>query len=226
MNIGKLKAEQVIKNYKELCNILNEKVKGGKSKQLQLKDFERYFKYHKEGNKFIIDKIYDKPKKKINNRKPKYFKSCKMDTLLYNKKGVYKIVQENKIYIGSTIRSFRIRFLGHMYDDNVLPTRDMLLNEGYFDVIWIAPDNANEKEIRDVENKYIKYYKKNKDWTCINKNEAWVMENVIIKKPKYKRIKINKQDYKKAIEILKNNGIDFIQYNKKKEGVKCQENVI
>lgn len=147
MKIENLEIKQVVKNYKELCNILNEKVKGGKSKQLQLKDFERYFKYHKEGNKFIIDQIYNKPKKKINNRN-KYFKCCKMDISLYQKKGVYKIVQKNKIYIGSTIQSFRIRFLGHMYDYNVLPTRDMLLNGGYFDVIWIAPDNATEKEIR------------------------------------------------------------------------------
>ena len=214
MKIENLEIKQVVKNYKELCNILNEKVKGGKSKQLQLKDFERYFKYHKEGNKFIIDQIYNKPKKKINNRN-KYFKCCKMDISLYQKKGVYKIVQKNKIYIGSTIQSFRIRFLGHMYDYNVLPTRDMLLNGGYFDVIWIAPDNATEKEIRKKENKYINYYKNNKNWICVNKNDAWVMKNVIkVKKPKFKKIKINKEDYKKAVNLLLKNNIDFISLKK------------
>jgi hypothetical protein len=215
MKIKNLEVKQTIKNYKELCNILNEKVKSGKSKQLQLKDFERYFKYHKEGNKFIIDQIYNKPKKKINNRKPRYFKCCKMDISLYQKKGVYKIVQDNKVYIGSTIHNFRRRFLDHKRDDNTLPTKDMLLNEGYFDVIWIAPNNATEKEIREKENKYINYYKNNKNWICVNKNDAWVMKNVIkVKKPKFKKIKINKKDYKKAVNLLLKNNIDFISLKK------------
>jgi hypothetical protein len=68
MNINNLKEGQIIKNYKELCNILNITSKGGKSKQLQLSDLERYFKYTKDGNKFIINEIYKDPLQKIDNR--------------------------------------------------------------------------------------------------------------------------------------------------------------
>lgn len=52
---------QIFKNYKKLCEYLEEQVKTGKSKQLQLKDWSRYFTWHNEGNKFVIDKVFDEP---------------------------------------------------------------------------------------------------------------------------------------------------------------------
>lgn len=54
----------IYKNYKELCEAINEPVKGGSSKEYQLKKWERYFDFEKEGRKFIIKNIYDKPKPK------------------------------------------------------------------------------------------------------------------------------------------------------------------
>lgn len=60
---------QTIKNYKELCKLLEEPTKVGKSKILQLKEFERYFKYNKKGNKYMIISIYEIPLMKIDNRK-------------------------------------------------------------------------------------------------------------------------------------------------------------
>lgn len=51
----------IIKNYKELCTILNEEAKTGKAKQLQLKNWKRYFDWEKDGQKFIIVDIYDTP---------------------------------------------------------------------------------------------------------------------------------------------------------------------
>lgn len=57
MNIDNLREGQVIKNYKELCSILGEKVKDGKSKRIQLEKLSEAIEYHKEGNKFVIDRI-------------------------------------------------------------------------------------------------------------------------------------------------------------------------
>ena len=51
----------IIKSYKELCTILNEEAKTGKAKQLQLKNWKRYFDWEKDGQKFIIVDIYDTP---------------------------------------------------------------------------------------------------------------------------------------------------------------------
>lgn len=48
-----------IKNYKELCAILDVPVKSGNTKKAQLKELERYCKYTKEGYSFVIIEIYD-----------------------------------------------------------------------------------------------------------------------------------------------------------------------
>lgn len=69
MNLENITEGLIIKNYKELCGLLNEPVKTGKSKQLQLKDWERYFEYMKDGQKFIIKSIFDVPLDKEDERK-------------------------------------------------------------------------------------------------------------------------------------------------------------
>ena len=53
------------KNYRKICECLHEPIKTGKSKQLQLKDWKRYFEYERDGNAFVITKVYDAPKEKI-----------------------------------------------------------------------------------------------------------------------------------------------------------------
>ena len=68
MKIENLKVGQVLKNYKELCNVLDIKVASGKQKQLQLKELERFIIYHKEGNKIVVDEIRSKELKKVDNR--------------------------------------------------------------------------------------------------------------------------------------------------------------
>ncbi len=69
INTDQLEIGQVVKNYKELCLLLNQSPTTGKSKQLQLKDFERYFEWEKSGQKFIITDIYDEPLRKEDKRK-------------------------------------------------------------------------------------------------------------------------------------------------------------
>lgn len=55
------------KNYKELCKAMNWEVTSSNSKKKQMKELESICKFHKEGQKFIIEDIYDKPKEIINN---------------------------------------------------------------------------------------------------------------------------------------------------------------
>lgn len=56
-----LKENQVFKNYKELCNYLSQPIGTGNKKIYQLQDFERYFEFHKQGHKIIIDNVYSEP---------------------------------------------------------------------------------------------------------------------------------------------------------------------
>ncbi len=75
MNVKNLKKGMIIKNYKELCKLLEIKEKGGDSKKAQFKEMARYFKFTKVGYKFKILKVYLEPlpvddgRKKGNNTK-------------------------------------------------------------------------------------------------------------------------------------------------------------
>jgi uncharacterized protein YegJ (DUF2314 family) len=69
MNVDKLEVGNVYKNYKTLCEILNVQTKNGKSKSLQLKDWERYFEYDKQGHSFMITNIHGSTKDKTDLRK-------------------------------------------------------------------------------------------------------------------------------------------------------------
>jgi len=66
MKIDKLYLGLIVKNYKEMCILLGEEIKT--NKKYQLVEWARYFKYHKSGNKFIIDEIYDTPIEKVEKR--------------------------------------------------------------------------------------------------------------------------------------------------------------
>lgn len=63
---------EVFKNYSALCTALDEPQKTGKSKQLQLLDWQRYFAYEKQGHKFIITEIFEEPKEKVKKQNTKY----------------------------------------------------------------------------------------------------------------------------------------------------------
>ena len=61
MKLSNLSVGQRIPNYKKLCELLEEPVKKGNSKNAQLSEFDRYFRHTRIGNAFLIDEIYDSP---------------------------------------------------------------------------------------------------------------------------------------------------------------------
>lgn len=68
MKIEKLTEGMLIKNYKELCALLDLPVRNGKSKRLQLEDLARFVQLEKQGNKFLVKEIYEMAKPKIDKR--------------------------------------------------------------------------------------------------------------------------------------------------------------
>ena len=84
--MNKLEVGQIFKNYKAVCEWLEIKPTTGTAKIAQIKEFERYCKYHKEGQKFIIDEVYTEPLDKVDNRgkdgNSKYYNDIEI-TLLY-----------------------------------------------------------------------------------------------------------------------------------------------
>ena len=69
MRSENLKEGQTFKNYKELCEVLGIEPTTGNGKKAQFKELDKYCKYHKEGNKIIIDQIYSKELEKVDKRK-------------------------------------------------------------------------------------------------------------------------------------------------------------
>ena len=68
MKIENLQEDMVIKNYKELCSLLEIKVYRGDSKLAQLKELATHVRYEKQGHKFIIKEIYKEQKAKEDGR--------------------------------------------------------------------------------------------------------------------------------------------------------------
>lgn len=62
LKLEKIKEGLVVANYPAMCELLEEQVmKGGKSKQLQLQRWRKYFDWENDGHKFIITKIRENP---------------------------------------------------------------------------------------------------------------------------------------------------------------------
>ena len=219
--MNKLETGQVFKNYKTICKWLEVIPNTGSSKMAHIKEFERYCKYHREGQKYIIDEVYEVPLEKIDNRgntkgESRYYKNFvnfKINKVDSKKYGVYKITKDNKIYIGSTIIGFRERFKQHLH--GIQPSTKGLLDDGWIFEAMFITDCLDEESVREKEQYYIDKYLSDENWIVINRRS----ETFCVKtknKTKSKIIKVDERQYDLAIKILKENGILI---NNKKVGV-------
>ena len=147
MNINNLKEGMILKSYRDLCRVLNWEITGGDSKKSQLKELNRFCDFQKQGNKFIIKEIYEIPLDKQDGRNilkiddkrklTKEYKELNIKESEYNNIGVYYILKDNDIYIGSTIQGFKTRFQKHYYgcDISMPHTYEMLQNGGFFNIL-------------------------------------------------------------------------------------------
>lgn len=219
LNVSGLSIGMTVKNYKVLCRLLGQETTTGKAKQYQLKNFERYFAWEKAGQKFTIVDIYDTPLEKIDLRKlgnntghyKTYNGTYNVDAKYNHAKGVYKIQLDNDVYIGSTIMGFRKRYIDHSenYQNMMDHTQRLLQNGGVFEILWIAPDNTSENDIRQKEQEYINQYKENEKLHIINKKPQVIIPVHKNKKTKFKKLFIDSRNYNFVIELLKNCEINF-----------------
>ena len=195
-------------------------------KKARIKKLESLCAFDRLGNKYVIREIYETPNKEIEDGRGKSEGSrgnnCKNIKKLLSygishedlyKKGVYAIILDNKIYIGSTIVSFLDRYGQHKEKTNPLKTRDMLEQGAIFKILQICED-MTEEQVRVTEDNWIKEYRNNSQWEVINKTNVKIKGKTKpkpIPKVKYKKVKINELDYSKAIELLIKNGIDLVE---------------
>lgn len=191
------------KNYKELCGVMGWEVSGGNEKQRQIKYLQSICKYHKEGQKFVIEEVFLQQKEFIDGRtlKRKEFNQYKIPKEYDKSVGIYKITLDNKIYIGSTADCFRRRFTQHMSKSNQLVTKNMLEKGATFEILQIC-DGMKENEIRIIEQQWIEEYRNNPEWKVVNDHNAFVKKE----ESKYKTLKllVTEEEGALLLEYLKN----------------------
>ena len=218
---------RIYKNWKEICEEMDWNDICGNYKKARLKDLGTMCKYHKEGQKIVIDEIYENPIEKNDNRKNNGGHSTKQNFPNYNIEreydddiGVYRIINYDtkEVYIGSTIDGFRMRFLRHNGGcKGMKHTYDLLHNGGVFEIISDMT-GYDEISIRKAEQHFIDEYSNDDNYNIINhrdevnykgkrKNKKVTYKSKINNKKLYKNIKIEADKYEQAIELLIKNGL-------------------
>jgi hypothetical protein len=129
MNLQNLHEGQVVKNYKELCALLDITEKIGNSRKSQIKEIERHFKFKKEGHLIIVEKVYDKAEIKMDGRKlgnrSIYVDDVSVQLLNYlveNKTKRYKVGDSERTFL--TARN--IFQITGMINSKYLPTKQSI----------------------------------------------------------------------------------------------------
>jgi predicted GIY-YIG superfamily endonuclease len=221
MNV--LQVGMVFKSYKELCEFLGEPVKTGRSKQLQMDEFEKMFKHTKSGWSMEITEVFKQDEfsrasirsENNNNISIRHLNrlidpSCNIKLEDMDKMGVYAITFENNVYIGSSVKLSN-RFLAHKHkspNENI-DTPSMLKMGGIFTPIFIMDDVEDVGLLRLVEDVFIEHFKNDKDYNCINSKTTNYSQERAIKKYKktYKKIIVPADKYELALEVLRYNGV-------------------
>lgn len=211
----------VVKSYRQLCELLEIEITGGNSKKAQLKELERFVKYHKEGNKFIVDEVYSEPLEKIDrramtnklrsgtsNHRWKDYENLNIPIELMNNYGIYKITLKDDIYIGSTIVGFRRRFQQHYqgHEELMKHTYKLLQQGGVFEILYDMTGVEDEDLVRMVEDEFIKDFLLNPNWNVINKKSSAKSYKKTYKKKK-RSIRIDEDKLYDAIQLLAKHGL-------------------
>ena len=141
---------KIYKNWKELCEEVGWNPKnGGTYKQARLKELDTICKYHKEGNKFVIDEIFGELSEETNKRKNNgntghSTKSTREDDGRKNKNAIYKELDDiilNYLYC-------------HTSDDTVNVTKNQLVRKCEFDISVQETNEYSKETINDVMDVY------------------------------------------------------------------------
>lgn len=222
-------------NYIHFCWYLKIPILYGNQKISQLNklhklmDFEIISKNSNFEDTFLIKKSYWNIIDPMNQDAINCFKCI-------HKSGVYKIYNNDKIYIGSSKNLYR-RFMEHFknYQNECEKTHEILENNGFFEIIEIV-DNISEfdkfdKNLQTKEYEYIKDYIFNysigqenkilinsvipdKTGNLINLGKRLQVKflknkNKKLDKNTYTRLKINDNDINNVINLLDQNNISY-----------------
>ena len=137
---------QIYKNWRELCESVGWKTTGGTYKQSRIKELDTICKWHKDGNKIVIDEIYgelsEETNKRINNGNTGHStKSTREDDGRKNKNAIYK-------ELDNIILDY---LYCYTFNDTVNITKNQLIKRCGFIISNIQEtDEYNKETINDV----------------------------------------------------------------------------
>ncbi len=139
---------KIYKNWRELCKELGWDTKGGNYKKAKLKELDTLCKYHKDGNKIVIDKVFEVAKDKVDfraNNGGHSTKSTREDDGRKNKNAIYK-------ELDNIILDY---LYCYTFNDTVNITKNQLIKRCGFIISNIQEtDEYNKETINDVLDVY------------------------------------------------------------------------
>lgn len=166
MKTENLKIGQIIKNYKVLCtDYLNVEPTKGNGRNYHFKELERFCLYHKEGQKIIIDEVFNEVKEKVDmrgkqdNNTPKYVENIELNII----GELLTRGQDNKYVVGRGVllRNVGLTNINYSYckrrQDKLatyLEVKKEVVNDYYTCVDSMILGNL-EKALKNLSNKKI-----------------------------------------------------------------------
>ncbi|HAT4258777.1 TPA: GIY-YIG nuclease family protein [Clostridium perfringens] len=207
--MSNLKEGQVFKNWKEVCSHFGWKETGGDYKKAKLKELDTMCKWHKSGNKIIIDEVYEKQLIKEDGRKNNFGTGKKRmfsDEFYgeFNTSGVYMLTDKfDKKYIGSSKNVYE-RFMDHRKKSEGSTSKYLDKDSIQIEIMDMTRGIEDREFLYELEKIAIEEFVK-AGVDLVNRITRVKKERVT--KEKFKTIKVKNDVYEQAIEILKINGL-------------------
>ncbi|WP_394864572.1 GIY-YIG nuclease family protein [Clostridium perfringens] len=207
--MSNLKEGQVFKNWKEVCSCFGWKESRGNYKEARLKELDSMCKWHKSGNKIIIDEVYEKQLIKEDGRKNNFGTGKKRmfsDEFYgeFNTSGVYMLTDKfDKKYIGSSKNVYE-RFMDHRKKSEGSTSKYLDKDSIQIEIMDMTRGIEDREFLYELEKIAIEEFVK-AGVDLVNRITRVKKERVT--KEKFKTIKVKNDVYEQAIEILKINGL-------------------
>lgn len=203
-----LNTGMVIKNYKELCSILNLPVVTGKQKILQLVNLERFIDFEKEKQKFIITEIYDTPEEKTDKRRErgvytKYIQIILMDMLVNHYDSDYTYIgTKSDLLLELGMQAMKYNNQSYAYLADKIPGLQSWEYENYYnwsskrltDILKYSLQNLADAKLIDYRIEKVPYIRNNDNLVPLILNDEVIktvleIENKTLKELGYESIK-------------------------------------
>lgn len=195
-----LREGQVFKNWKEVCSHFGWKESRGNYKEARLKELDSMCKWHKEGNKIVVDEVYEKQLVKPNKKRmfsDEFYGE-------FNTSGIYILSDKfDKKYIGSSKNVYE-RFIDHRKKSEGSTSKYLDKDSIQIEIMGMTRGIEDREFLYELEKIAIEEFVK-AGVDLVNRITRVKKERFT--KEKFKTIKVKNDVYEQAIEILKINGL-------------------